>query len=356
MARSVFFRVRGRKRSKQKQYKFKKVIFLLLAMLFVLTGVRYFSRPAVVPAMATVVAEEEETTGSLPQALYLRMLAQVIPGFEPDPPQKAEGESGAVLEEKKTTRLSDLSDPKNLISSQIPFMVDAELEKQPQVNNVPMRQNDPEEEETPRIVIPLRQTLSGEGKVIIYHVHTTESFVPTSGKTFTEDLTKTVAQLGSELGDLMRSQYNIPVIHNDKIHDIPRTGSYERALPTIKGLLEQNPDADLVIDLHRDGVARNVTTTEIDGQSVGRILFVVGSRHPEWQENNRKAQFLHKQLEEMAPGISRGVRERPLVYNQHVHPGSLLIEVGGHENSLEEARRALPYLARALAELYNSGN
>ena len=356
MARSVFFQIRSKKRTKRKQT-IKKVLFLFLAMLLVIAGARYFAEPTVVPAMAGAGAEDDSGTGFLGQGVYLRILSQVIPGFEPVAvPESTEGDADSTEEIKKSNALSDLGNPKFLMSSQIPFMVDAAVDSHPQVDNVPMRPDDADDGDKPRIVIPLRHTLSGDGKVIIYHAHTTESFVPTSGKAFTEDLTKTVAQLGQELGDLLQSQYNIPVIHNNKIHDLPRTGSYERALPTIKSLLEENQDADLVIDLHRDGVARNVTTVELDGKPVGKILFVVGSRHPDWQENNKKVQFLHNKLEEMAPGISRGVRERPLVYNQHVHPGALLIEVGGHENSLEEAQRALPYLARALAELYSSGN
>ena len=190
--------------------------------------------------------------------------------------------------------------------------------------------------------------------MVIYHTHTTESFKPTSGKNFTEDLEFTVAKLGDELATILLETYGIPVVHNNIIHDIPRSTSYEKALPTVKSLLEENPDTKILIDLHRDGVDRKISTASIDGQNMGRILFVVGSRHPLWQENYKKALFLHDVLEEMAPGISRGVRERPLVYNQHVHPGALLIEVGGHENSLEEVQRVLPVLARAIHLLYNN--
>lgn len=349
VSRREFRSIRDRKRSKQKQ-KVTKVVLLFLAVMLVITGVRYFTKPLAVPAMA-VAAQEDNGGGFLSQAVYLRMLSQVIPGFEPVAvPDSAEGE--AALEEQ-TKKINALADPKLLMSSQIPFMVDA-LVSQPQVDNVPVRQEDTNDATQPKIVIPLRHTVSGDGEVIIYHAHGTESFVPTSGKNFTDNLTMTVAQLGEELADLLQSQYNIPVIHNNKIHDLPRSGAYEKARPTIARLLEENLSTDLVIDLHRDGVDRDISTVKLDGDSVGKILFIVGTRHPDWKENKKKALFLHKELEKIAPGLSRGVREHPFVYNQDVHPGALLIEVGGHKNSLEEARRALPFLARALAELYNN--
>ena len=38
-------------------------------------------------------------------------------------------------------------------------------------------------------------------------------------------------------------------------------------------------------------------------------------------------------------------------YNQDLAPGALLIEVGGHANTVDEAVRAGEYAAQALAEL-----
>ncbi len=107
-----------------------------------------------------------------------------------------------------------------------------------------------------------------------------------------------------------------------------------------------------MIDFHRDGVSRNITTADIEGVKKGRILMVVGSGHEKWRQNLQIARMLHERLEEVAPGLSRGVKERSFVYNQDLHLGALLIEIGGHENSLEEAENSLPYLAKAIAEIF----
>jgi stage II sporulation protein P len=352
MAKGVHFTVRSKRRSKRKGP--GRIVLIVIAIILLAFGLTRMMPGAAIPAMVqTSMGQQEEVKTFFGSTMYMRIISQVIPGLSESITEPASSEVGSVGENAlKKVGLSDPRDPKNILATQIPYMTEAGIKAQPLINK-PVS-GEPAVEE-PKIVIPLRRTLNGEGKVLIYHAHTTESFVPTSGKRFTENLDLTVAHLGATLASILTSQYGIPVVHDKTIHDIPRSTSYEMALPTIKGLIADNPDAELVIDLHRDGVARSVTTADLSGGATGRILFVVGSRHPQWQENNQKAIYLHEKLEELSPGISRGVRERPLVYNQNVHPGALLIEVGGHENSLEEVMRTMPILAEALFQLYNSG-
>ncbi len=188
--------------------------------------------------------------------------------------------------------------------------------------------------------------------IILYHAHTTETFNPTAGENFTTDLTLTVARLAAELKKILEEEYGIPVLHNYEIHDIPRSGAYQEARKTVKSLLEENPGTKIVVDLHRDGVSRVNTTAEIEGKSMGKIMMVVGTNYDGWEESLRAAETINSSLEKNIPGLSKGIKERNLVYNQDVHPVSLLIEVGGHQNTLEEVLASMPYLARALADLY----
>jgi len=353
MPGGAFFSVRRKSRWQRGRRPAKKM-FILLSLVLLATGIaRYINQP-VLPAMAGPSAAAR-VFSFIPERdkLFLKLLSQVIPGIVQ--PAAVAGEAAALpakddLALQAVSRL-DPRDPKRIIAAQIPYMSEVSPTPQPllyRVNAGGDMQDGP-----PRIVIPTRTAPGGGEKILIYHTHTTESFLPTTGKNFTDDLTQTVAALGAELAAILAETYRIPVVHNQQIHDIPRSTSYETALPTIRKLLAENPDTKLLIDLHRDGVDKKISTAVIDGEPVGRILFVVGTRHANWQENYERALCLHEALEAMAPGLSRGVRERPLVYNQHVHPGALLIEVGGHENSLAEAQRTLPYLARALAALYS---
>jgi len=283
--------------------------------------------------------------------LYTEVFKATLPGFRSSR-EEPEDSSHHVVN-KTLLAMVDINpmDPRTFLSTQIPGMRSfRDLSPPPEFVN--------EEGSLPQVYPALltsqETSFQGgdfHGGVFIYHAHTTESFVPTSGERFTTDLSQTVAFLGQELKLILEGDYGVPVLHDTTIHDIPRSQAYREARITAQARLDAAKEVRLVVDLHRDGVARRVSTAEINGEQVGKILLVVGSGHKDWQENMQNAKNLHEALERIAPGISRGISEKNLVYNQDLHPGALLVEVGGHENSLEEARRTLPYLARALAEI-----
>ena len=185
--------------------------------------------------------------------------------------------------------------------------------------------------------------------ILIYHTHASESFIPISGKAYYDDLNKTVVNLGVLHKNRLENNYGIPVLHHREVFDKVREGAYEKARPVIEQIIKQNPQIEVVIDLHRDGVPRGITTGNIGGHQTGRILFVVGTRHNGWAENLRFNLFMQTLLDDKYPGLSRGIRRYPCVYNQDLHPRSLLVEIGGHENTSEEVRRAIPLLAEAVA-------
>lgn len=68
--------------------------------------------------------------------------------------------------------------------------------------------------------------------------------------------------------------------------------------------------------------------------------------------NHAFALALQQSLETVHAGFSRGIllREHGR-FNQHLHPQTLLIEIGGHENTMEEVLRATRLLAQAVMAL-----
>ena len=55
----------------------------------------------------------------------------------------------------------------------------------------------------------------------------------------------------------------------------------------------------------------------------------------------------------MFPGLTRPVLFDYRYYNQDLTTGSLLIEMGGHANTLEEAKYSGKLVGQALAALFN---
>jgi stage II sporulation protein P len=197
-------------------------------------------------------------------------------------------------------------------------------------------------------------TFEGEKPLLlIYHTHASESFLPVSGKIYAADPDQTVVSLGAALTKMLQDDYGLPVLHHQEVFDRPRRYAYEKAGPAIEKILQQNPQIQVVLDLHRDGVSRKITTSNVAGQETARVLFVIGTRHEGWSSNLRFALFLENILQEKYPDFSRGILKNVYdCYNQHLHPRSLIVEIGGYENSEEELQRAIPYLAEVLASTF----
>lgn len=189
-------------------------------------------------------------------------------------------------------------------------------------------------------------------QVLIYHTHASESFIPLSGQAFINDPELTVISLGAYFAELLENRYAISVLHHREFYDTPRHYAYEKVRSPIEQLLKENPQIQVVLDFHRDGVSRQITTASVAGKDTAKILFVVGSRHEGWPNNMRFALFLEKELNERYPGLSRGIRNHAFVYNQDLHPRSLIVEIGGHENTREEIRRSVSYFAEVLAAAF----
>ena len=73
------------------------------------------------------------------------------------------------------------------------------------------------------------------------------------------------------------------MIHDDGIYDyrdgkLDRSRAYTYALEGIQGILQKYPSIEVVLDLHRDGVAEGTRlVTEINGKPTAKIMFFNGT-------------------------------------------------------------------------------
>ncbi len=195
---------------------------------------------------------------------------------------------------------------------------------------------------------------SGEPQVLIVHTHTTESYEPYSRDYYdeefpsrTRDCSRNMAAVGDVLSKSL-AERGVSVLHDCTEHDYPTyTGSYNRSEATIQAALEEYPSIKVVIDLHRDAIeetdgSRIAPIAEINGKTAAQFMIISGCddgrfNMPNYMENLRFACLLQNTSEELYPGLARPVLFDYRNYNQHITTGSLLIEVGGHANSFEEA-------------------
>ena len=194
-------------------------------------------------------------------------------------------------------------------------------------------------------------------QILIYHTHSQEGYADS----VPGDLNTTVVGVGEYLAQILREQYGLNVLHHTGVYDNDRDHAYSAAEPGISQVLEENPSIDVVIDLHRDGVAEGTRlVTEIDGKQMASIMFFNGlSRttalgdisylpNPYIQDNLAFSFQMQLKAAEYYPGFARPLYLRGYRYNMHFRPKSLLVEVGAQTNTLQEAKNAMVPLADIL--------
>lgn len=218
--------------------------------------------------------------------------------------------------------------------------------------------------EKPNITIELG---SSQPQVLIMHTHTTESYEPikrdwydASVSSRTRDSSKNVVAVGETLARELAAR-GISVLHDGTIHDYPAySGAYDRSEETIRAALEEYPSIKVIIDLHRDAIensdgSRVAPTVQINGKSAAQFMIITGcddgrfGNMPNYMENFRLACLIQNSAEELYEGLARPVLFDYRNYNQHISTGSLLIEVGGHANSFDEAEYTGELLGEILA-------
>lgn len=201
-------------------------------------------------------------------------------------------------------------------------------------------------------------------QVLIVHTHGSEAYTPDGADTYvatgecrTTDTEKSVVRVGDEIAKVL-TEMGLTVVHDTGLYDYPEyNGAYDRSLAAVEGWLAQYPTIQVVLDVHRDAligadgtVYKPITT--INGESCAQVMLVMGSNalydHPGWLENLALAVQVQKEMNTLWPTLARPIGLRENRYNQQTAPGAMLVEVGSHGNTLQEALAAARMFARAL--------
>lgn len=151
------------------------------------------------------------------------------------------------------------------------------------------------------------------------------------------------------------------VVEKRKIKDVlDKNGwnyrySYNASRVYLEEASKNNPSIKYFIDLHRDSVGKDKTTTTINGKSYARVMFLVGLEHENYQKNLDLATRLNELISQFDSTLSRGIyqKEGPGVngiYNQDFSSKAILIEVGGQYNTIEEVANTIEVIARVLKD------
>lgn len=195
---------------------------------------------------------------------------------------------------------------------------------------------------------------NGEPQILIMHTHATESYEPyerdfydSSFSSRTTDPTMNMIAVGDKIAAELEAA-GIAVLHDTTLHDYPSyNGSYDRSRETVQKYLDDYPSIKIVLDVHRDAIERDsgdriAPVAEINGKNAAQVMIISGCDDgtmdmPDYMKNFRFAALLQNQLESDWEGLTRPVLFDYRKYNQDMTTGSILIEVGGHANSIDQA-------------------
>ena len=208
----------------------------------------------------------------------------------------------------------------------------------------------------------------GEGpKVLIYHSHATEAYTMDGTDVYEEssgyrtlNTQQNVVRVGEEMAAVFEAA-GIGVVHDTTLYDYPSyNDAYRRSLEGVSALLKEYPSVVLVMDVHRDALtASDGTIYKVVAGSVdncAQVMMVMGSdaggqTHPNWKVNLALALSIQNALARKWATLARPLILRTSRFNQHLSTGSVLVEVGTHGNTLQEAITAARLYARTVAEL-----
>ena len=199
-------------------------------------------------------------------------------------------------------------------------------------------------------------------QILIYHSHSQETFADSREG----EEADTIVGVGDYLTRLLTETYGYQVIHLKEQFDmasgeLDRSAAYDYARDYLEPYLQENPNIQVIIDLHRDGVPEDRRlVTEINGKPTAQILFYNGLSYttargsldylpnPYLQQNLAFSFQLEYQAAQYYPEFYRGIYLAGYRYNLHFRPRSILLEAGAQTNTVQEVKNAMEPFADVL--------
>lgn len=198
--------------------------------------------------------------------------------------------------------------------------------------------------------------------IYLYNTHQTEEYYPSNYIEFS--INPTIIMNNYILEDVFENN-NIPtLVEESSIEEILKenkwkyVNSYQASRMLMEKAKKDYPSLSYFIDIHRDSLKREKTTIEINGKEYAKILFIVGLENQNYKDNLLFTEKINQIIDNKYPNLSKGIykKEGPGVngvYNQDFSPNTILIEIGGYENTTTEVLNTTLAFAECFMEAIN---
>jgi len=175
----------------------------------------------------------------------------------------------------------------------------------------------------------------------IYNTHQLENY--SKDETDIYKVTPNVMMTSYILSDKLNSIGINNIVEDTNIRDFMDSNNiddyYNSSRLLLNKIKKEHKSIKYYIDIHRSNREKNITTVNIEGKKYARLLFVINEETPNYKENLYLAQKINTRLNEIYPGITRGiekVNDKEKMYNQDFDKNMIFLEFGGIENNIDE--------------------
>ncbi len=199
--------------------------------------------------------------------------------------------------------------------------------------------------------------------IYLYNSHDTEEYKPSSFAEYS--VIPTVKLSDYVLKEKLEDNGFSVLIEEQSISSIRSSlglnyaGSYQASRVLMEQAKKKYPSLVYFIDLHRDSLAYDKTTLNYNDKNYAKVMFLVGLENPNYSGNLEFSTKISELVNAKVPGLSKGIYKKEGegvngVYNQDFSNRTILIEVGGPENTIDEVYETLLILNDVLTEVIKS--
>ena len=195
--------------------------------------------------------------------------------------------------------------------------------------------------------------------VYLYNTHQGEEYALSNNEIY--NIKPTVMTLSYILREKLNKNEIATIVEENDVLEVLRVNnwnyasSYKVTRMMLDSAKQNNNSLRYFIDLHRDSVNKKISTITIDNINYAKVLFIVGLENPNYESNLSLTEKLNNMINNKYPNLSRGIYKKKGkgvngVYNQDFDPNTILIEVGGSENTIDEVYNTAEVIAQILTE------
>jgi len=199
-----------------------------------------------------------------------------------------------------------------------------------------------------------------EPLIYIYNSHQTEEYAPSSVAEYS--VTPTVLVGSYILQERFENFGFETLVEERKIKDVLKQNnwnynySYRASRIYLDEIKNTHPTIKYFIDFHRDSLGYDKTTATIEGKVYAKLLFLIGLENPGYEQNLAFTERIVNGLNTKYPGLCKGIYKKGGVgvngvYNQDNSPYTILLEVGGPDNKIDEVLNSVNAFSEVFREV-----